>query len=421
VKALYVAGISAGLLLLVVTGCGRSQQAPPKTAGAAIPVEGATVATREIQREVEAVCTMYPYDEVIVSAEIEGRVETVNADLGDRVRQGQVLVQVSEEEQRYLLAQNEAQLRQSLERLGLKSEDDRVSNIRETPEVRRAHADLVEAELRHTRVRDLVSQGVASQQELDQASARFKALQADYDATLNQTRNLIQEVERYKALVALQRKKLRDTSIRAPFDAYVKQREVTIGAYLTPNAPVMRLVRIDPIRLRVEVPEHMAPHIHVNQVALVTVEAFAGRTFEGKIWRISPTVDENKRSFIVEALISNPAGDLKPGFYARARIATSKRDQIRLVPARSVNYVLGTNKVYVVQGDIIQAREVRLGDRVGEFVEVVDGVSEGEIVAATEVLRLDTGSRVKVVRMAQAGEGAPAPGSNAGGRAVPPT
>ena len=123
----------------------------------------------------ESVGSLFPYEEVIISSEIEGPVEEVKADLGDRVTPSQVLVRISDEEQRYLLAQNEAQLRQALERLGLKNEKDRVKDIKETPDVRRAQADLFDAEQRYKRVRNLVEQQIGSRQDLDQALARYQS------------------------------------------------------------------------------------------------------------------------------------------------------------------------------------------------------------------------------------------------------
>jgi RND family efflux transporter MFP subunit len=162
-----------------------------------------------------------------------------------------------------------------------------------------------------------VEQGIGSQQDLDEAQARSQSLQAAYDAMLNQTRNLVRDVERTRAVLDLQRKKLRDTQVRAPFAANVKERQVTVGQYVRPNTPLLTLVKIDPIRLRAEVPERMAPWIKVGQVAEVIVEAFENRKFRGKIWRISPTVDQSKRTFVVEALIDNRRAELKPGSYAR--------------------------------------------------------------------------------------------------------
>jgi RND family efflux transporter MFP subunit len=196
-------------------------------------------------------------------------------------------------------------------------------------------------------------------------------------------------------MLDLQRKKLRDTSVRAPFDAYFKERTITVGQYVRVNTPLITLVKTDPIRLRLEIPERMAPWIKEGQVVEVLVEAFEGKTFGGKIWRISPTVDQSKRTFLVEALIQNPAGQLKPGSYARARVPTEKNERITLVPSNAVNYVFGSNKVYVISGNVVEAREVKVGDRFNDTVEVIEGVNGGEQVAITQLNRLDTGSRVK--------------------------
>lgn len=386
--------IPLALGITALAGCNRQGPVEAKHDTGPIPVRTAQVVVKELQRDVESVGSLFPYEEVVISSEIDGRVEAVNADLGDRVTEGQVLVHVSEEEQKYLVAQNEAQLRQALERLGLKSEDDRVRDIKETPEVRRAQADLFDAEQRYKRVRDLVDQQIASRQDLDQALARYQSLQAGYDNTLNQTRNLIQEVERTKAVLALQRKKLRDTSIRAPFTALVKERLVNVGQFVRLNTPVFALVKIDPIRLRIEIPERMSPWIKVGQVADVSVEAWPGRRFQGKLWRISPTVEQTKRTFVVEALIANPSHDLKPGSYAKARIRTDKLDQMKLVPRSAINYVFGSNKAYVIEDGVVEAREVKIGDSFGDDVEILEGLEAGEVVATTEVARLDTGKKV---------------------------
>ncbi len=383
--------------LALTLSCSRQAPTQARQDTGPIQVRVSPVVAREVRRIVDSVGTMFPFDEAIISAEIEGRVDQVNVDLGDAVTPNQVMVHISDEEQKYIVAQNEAQLRQSLERLGLKNENDKVKDIRETPEVRRAQADLFEAEQRYKRVRSLVDQSIGAQSDLDEAKARFDAARAAYDSNLNQTRNLIQEVQRFQAILDLQRKKLRDTTVRAPFAAFVKERQVTVGQYVTANSPLMTLVKTDPIRLRIEVPERMAPWIKTGQRADVLVEAYEGRVFEGRVWRISPTVDQSKRTFIVEALIANPRGELKPGSYARARLSTDKYERIRVVPRTAVNYVFGSNKTYVVNNDVVEARDVKLGDQYDQDVEILEGLNEGEHLAVTQIAKLDTGVKVRVV------------------------
>lgn len=385
-------------IVLTLAGC-HKQAAEKKSKQEAGPVSVQTVAvtTRQVQRIVDSVGTLYPHDEVIVSAEIEGKVDKVSFDLGDTVKAGDVLVNISDEEQRYIVMQNEAQLRQSLERLGLKKETDRVTDIQQTPEVRRARADLTEAQKRYERTRSLVDQKIGAQVDLDAAGTRLQSMQAGYDATLNQTRNLIQEVERFKAILELQRKKLRDTRVLAPFGAMVKERQVTMGQYVRPNTPLFTLVKINPVRLRLEVPERLAPWTKVGQIAEVSVEAFENRKFVGRVSRIAPTVDQTKRTFVVEALIDNPDGALKPGSYARAKLPTQKIDSVKMVPSRAVNYVLGTNKAYVIKDPgTVEARDVKVGERYDQQIEILEGLEEGDRVATSQLNRLDTGVKVAI-------------------------
>lgn len=382
---------------LFACSCARQQTIQAKQDAGPIVIQAAPVVEREIRRTLESIGTLFPFDESVISAEIDGRVDQVKVDLGDRVHRGDVMVHIADEEQRYLLAQNEAQLKSSLERLGLKDENEKIKDIRETPDPRRAQADLFDAEQRYKRSKMLVDQGIASQSDLDAAVSRYKSAQAAYDSTLYQTRNLVSEVERTKAMLDLQRKKLRDTAVRAPFDASVKERTVTVGQYVRVNTPLITLVKIDPIRLRLEIPERMATFVKEGQNVEVTLEAFP-ETFQGKIWRISPTVDQNKRTFVVEALIQNGSGKLKPGSYARARVPTTKTERIKLVPTKAVYYVFGSNKVYVVRSGIIEAREVKLGDRFEQNVEILEGINAGDSVATSQLTRLDTGSKVRVDR-----------------------
>jgi RND family efflux transporter MFP subunit len=401
----FVVGLFAALL-----SC-HKQEAPVQAKSDSGPVQVRTVRAkgREIQRVVESVGTFFPYEEAIISAEIEGKAEEVKFDLGDIVEAGAVMVRINDEEQRYQVQQSEAQLRQSLERLGLKNEKDRLADVKEAPDVRRAQAELFEAEQRLKRIRSLVDQNIGARSDLDQASAREQAMRAAYDSTVNQTRNLMQEVERFKAVVELQRKKLRDTTVKAPFRASVKERQVTVGQLVRVNTPLFVLVKTDPIRLRVEIPERMAPWIKVNQQVDISVEAFEGRKFAGKIWRISPTVDQTKRTFVAEALVENKQGELKAGSYAKAHIPTSHTERVTVLPQRAIYYVLGANKAYVIKDGVVDAREVKMGDRFDTDVEILEGVEDSDEVAVTQLARLDTGVKVRVNNAPATKQDRPAP------------
>ena len=162
--------------LVAASACTRQQPVAAKPEAGPIQIKIAPVVMREVRRIVESIGTLYPYDESVISAEIDGRVDLVKVDLGDRVTAGQVMVHISDEEQRYLLAQDEAQLRQSLERLGLKNENDKVGDIRDAPDSRRTQADLLDAEQRYQRAKSLVDQGIASRSDLHIKCGAFSPL-----------------------------------------------------------------------------------------------------------------------------------------------------------------------------------------------------------------------------------------------------
>src|SRR5689334_676085 len=143
-NTVYRAKLSAIVVAaLAISSCTKQQPVQAKQDSGPVTVKTAPVISREVRRVVQSVGTLYPFDETIISAEIDGRVTEVNADLGDRVEKGQVLIRISDEEQRYLVAQTEAQLRMATERVGLRDETSRITDIRESSEVRRAHADLI--------------------------------------------------------------------------------------------------------------------------------------------------------------------------------------------------------------------------------------------------------------------------------------
>ena len=156
----------------------------------------------------------------------------------------------------------------------------------------------------------------------------------------------------------------------------------------------MSLVKVDPLKLTAEVPEKMAPWVKVGQSLTLAVEAMPGAAVTGHIARLSPAVNPQTRSFPLEGRVPNPDGRLKPGGFARVHIVTDLVEQVLTVPAAALQYRYGVNRVFVVKGDRLRATEIKIGDRVGERVEVVSGVTAGETIAAADVEKLIDGARV---------------------------
>ncbi len=347
---------------------------------------------------VEAVGSLFAHDEVTVSSEAEGRVEQVMVDVGDRVSKGQVLARVSPVELQLSVDQQQAALRQARARLGLNENDGELKDVRQAAEVKKAAADLADAEQKYRRAQSLLETGIIPRQQFDEAEARYKAAKATYDLAVQQVENMRASMQQTQATLNLASKRLRDTQIRAPFAGHVRTREVTTGQYLKVQTPVMTIVNIDPLRARLSVPEKMSPWVLTGREVKLTLEAFPGREFIGRISRINPSVDEKTRTFEIEALVANHGGELKPGFFVKAAIQSDKVDSILTIPYNAAAYLFGAYKVFVVQGKTIKEREVKLGDRIGDRVEIIEGLQAGEKIAVSEGgQQLKDGMEVEIV------------------------
>jgi RND family efflux transporter MFP subunit len=145
----------------------------------------------------------------------------------------------------------------------------------------------------------------------------------------------------------------------------------------------------------------MAAWVSMGQPIDVTVEAFPDRKFQGKIWRINPSVDAATRTFDVEGLVENHQSLLKPGFFTKSSILTSKVEKVLVIPRRSMSYAYGIYKVYVVNGNKLKESEVKIGDQSGEDVEILEGVKEGDRLAIApegQELALKDGLSIKLVK-----------------------
>lgn len=394
------------VVLSLLPACSDGKAVKAKDGGArakeaAVPVKAYAVQSREVRRAVEAVGSLFAYDEVIVSAEVDGRAEKVLVDVGDHVSKGQTLVEILPTEFKLSADQQDALLEQARAKLGW-TEGEADVDPAKTPAVKKAAADLANARQKFDRSKMLAGEGVIPQQMYDEDDANFKAAQATYDLAVQDVRNLQAAVKQELAMRDLARKKLHDTTILAPFEGYIRERDVTVGQYLKVQTPVMGIVNVDPMRVRLKVPEKMAAWVPVGQMVTLEVEAYPGRTFSGKIWRINPTVDPQTRTFDAEALLENHESLLKPGFFVKAAIPSTKVDRVLFVPQQALTYAYGIYKVYTIgKENKLKEREVKLGDRDGEDVEVIDGVKQGERIALPaegQDLALKDGAAIKVVQ-----------------------
>lgn len=378
--------------------CSKSETAEARSSeGTPKPVAVTAVKKDSVRRTIDVVGTLTAVDQVTVSSEAEGKVRAILADLGDRVRAGQALVQLDNEKQQYTFEQQQAALARTLAQYGA-PDPEHLPEIENTPDVRRANADLVQATRAYDRANELFKRTLVSQQDFEDARAALQGKKAAYDVSLQNARNLRASIQASEAAMKLAARQLRDTDIRAPFDGYVEKRLVNLGELVKAQMPVMAIVKLDPLKVTAEIPEKMAPWIADGRPVELHVDAYPSQTFAGKVTRISPAVNTSTRAFPFEAVVPNSDAALKPGTFARVHVESGKVDDILTLPYGALQYRYGVNRVFVVNAGRLNMRELQVGERLGDRIEVVSGVKEGEQVATTDVETLNDGAPVAVTR-----------------------
>jgi multidrug efflux pump subunit AcrA (membrane-fusion protein) len=348
-----------------------------------------------VKRRVQASGSLFALEESTISAEVEGRVEKVLNDVGDNVQAGQELVLISKVELQLEVDRQRAAVQQARARLGLGPSDPLPRNPDQVAFVRRAAADLFEAEQKNKRADELFRNQLISQQQLDEAATRFKGARAAYEEALQQVEQQKAQLQSSEAARNLAEKKLADASIRAPFPGAIKERRVSPGEFLRVQSPVMVIVRTDHLRARLAVPEKWAGVLKNGSPVEITVEAYPGEVFRGRLERINPAVAQETRTFEVEAVLANSDGRLKPGFFVQATLASEQEERVRMIAEEAVTYRYGVYRVFFISGDKVKEREIKTGTQAERRIEVLDGLKAGDVVAVALQGELRDGATIQ--------------------------
>jgi RND family efflux transporter MFP subunit len=342
-------------------------------------VKVALVTEVSMERAVTVTGTLAAYDQATVSAKVPGRVQTIIVDLGSVVKQGQMIAQLDSQDYKLRLQQAEAALAQARARVGLSPDgkDDRI-NPEETGTVRQARALLDDAKLKRERASSLFAQGVIAQAQLDAADADLKVAMSRYQDAIEEIRNRQAMVGQRRSELEIARQQLADCAIYSPFAGVVQEKRASVGEYLAPGAPVVNVVRMDPLRLRAEVPEREARNVVSGQPVRLTVEGDSN-VYTGRIVRLSPTISAQNRILIVEAEVRNN-GSLRPGSFARADIVADDKTVAAAVPTNAIVSFAGIDKVITIQDGKALEKPITTGRPSGEWTEVLSGVKVGDTV-----------------------------------------
>jgi len=331
---------------LLAAGCSHetdSAEATANTAPAPITVAVAPATIETVERTVDLVGAFYANEEVKIAAQIEARVASFGPDVGDRVKEGDLLVQL-----------DDADLQASF---------------------REIQARLTKARADNARAQVLRTQGIMSAEEADKIRTEASVLEAQLDVV---------EV------------KIDRAKIRAPFTGVIAARTTSVGAVVKSGETLYELVQDDPLKFRTPIPERFAGLCKVGQELRLSVDAYPGRVFTGRITRITPTSAIANRSLTIEAVVPNGDRTLLPGFFSKGQLVVDTHGQAVFVPASALTTFAGVTKLFVVAGDKVEERIVQTGVTLGDRREVADGVKAGEQVVTSNLDKLEQGTPVTV-------------------------
>jgi RND family efflux transporter MFP subunit len=403
----------AAVIIAAAVGmaCNRSNGAPNTNAAAATPaaIDVSTTAAvlRQLPRYFEATGSLAANQQTDVMPETSGKVAAVGVDLGSYVHRGQMILKIDDADLRIRVDQAQAQLdqakatlRQNEAKIGLRP--GQKFNPESVPEVAQARAALDLAQKNLTRYEKLIESGDISRATYDQQKSQRDQLREQYEVTIHQAQQNYAAVANAQGVVdaantqlALAKRNANYSVVSAPIAGYVSERTADVGEYVSPQQKVATIVNLNPLRVRIDIPEQAIPRVHVGESVSVTVAAYTDRSFSGHVARISPSVTASSRTLTIEAEVENPNGELKPGQFATVRILLPQSEPAVLVPQRALRQISGANYVFVIKNGRAEQRLVQTGQAEGDLIEIKSGIAADELVATSNVDQLSDGVTVK--------------------------
>lgn len=333
-------------------------------------VEVAQVKRADLASKLAVVGNLIGAATVEAVPKVSGRLDTVLVRLGDRVSRGQRLAKVEDQELQEQIKQAQASFEVA------------------AATIRQREADLRLAQTNLDRSRNLYERQLIPRQTFDDTDARYQAAAAQLDLARAQFTQAQARLDELKINLA-------NTVIVSPVSGFVGRRTLDPGAWVTPNATFLSIVDISTVRLVASIVERDLRKIATGMTADVTVDAFPGESFSGRIAHVAPVLDPATRTASIEIEIANTDFRLKPGMYATVNFTTDRRNKALVVPTRSVVDLNGSRGVFLPsEGDIATFKPVEVGMIDGELAEVQSGLSEGDRIVTTGAAALREGDRI---------------------------
>ncbi len=309
---------------------------------------------------------------VDVVPRLAGRIESIPVKMGDRVTRGQVIAKMDDRDVREQVSQAESNL-----------EVNKAT-------VRTRESDLKSAEVTLQRQKTMLTAGLSSKQNFDDADARYSSALAQLDVAKAQASQTQARIEELKVTLG-------NTNIVSPVDGFVGRRNLDAGAFAGTNSPVVSVVDISTVRLVANLVEKDFRRVQPGLRGTVEVDAFPGEKFTGKVSRVAPVFDAATRTAVMEIEVPNPGYRLKPGMYARVSLTIDRQPDALTVPRNAIVDLDTKRGIFVVEQQVARFRPIRTGLQDGDLVQVLDGIHDGERVVTTGAMAIKDGDRVQLV------------------------
>jgi RND family efflux transporter MFP subunit len=395
-----------------ITGCSIKNA---QGSGDKVPVKVVVVSKGKVDNTMGITGSLVPVRCANVTSKIGGQVTAVNADVGDSVKAGQLLVQIDTKELKAQLQQADASIEQvnkqaEQAKINIQAAQQNVEGIK--IKIDSAKISLDDAQRNYNRIKSLVDAGAAPQSQLDAADTQLKQAQNQYNAVLNQyesaktqvnnaeeqysiaTGPALSQAEAAKNLIQVQ---ITNGDIISPLDGIVTNRNIQPGEIAGVGASLLTIAETSTLKMQGTINEDLVPLLHVGQKVPVVIDAFPNKTYQGVISQVGPVAATTGQIFPVEITITNP-GELKPGMTAKAMLNLIGYEGI-VIPVTALRFESGKTYVFVIDDKgIARKRIVTLGLQNKEYTTILKGLSVGERVAVTNVNALNDKATVKVVK-----------------------
>lgn len=383
------------LALAPAVACKPPVEAPTKTARDPVAIHVVEVVSQKRPVALILDGTLLADEDSNVTSIVSGRVVSVAVERGAKVEAGAELIRLRDVDFKLQTKLAKAQLDEARARLGMRK-DGKSPALDGLPEVAMAKSQLELANADLARAESLATGGVLSASELDTLRTNARAAADRYQTARNGARGSITALQGAQAALEQAQTSSDEATVRAPFAGEVAARMVSIGEYVTPQTTLVTLVRTDPLRIEVSVPQQHLADVSLGQTVTLKIDAMPDREFTATVRYVSAAVQRDTRSLTVEAVVPNTDGALRPGLFATARLQTGGEETVTEVPAVAVRTAAGVSRVFVVVDDHIEERVVSVAERTSERVTIAEGLAPGERVAIDELDRLGDGVTITV-------------------------